>query len=136
MKQPYLVAKYVPDLRRMEPRNIGIVLWVRGQVGCRFLPTKTAAKFVNEPEIYERWVEYWTWAVEKPHIRDYRARIDYPRTGPEFLDGLKTTAKENYLLCDGGEVTDRVAAKELTAAVGFLFAELVAVRKTHWKTTR
>jgi hypothetical protein len=33
MKTPrYLIANYIPDLRRMEPRNIGVVLWALGAV--------------------------------------------------------------------------------------------------------
>ena len=26
----FLIAKYAPDLRRMEPRNIGVIVWNEG----------------------------------------------------------------------------------------------------------
>ena len=32
----YLLAKYIPDHLRMEPRNIGVVLWAEGNVTARF----------------------------------------------------------------------------------------------------
>lgn len=133
MRQPFLVAKYVADVRRMEPRNIGIVLWVRGRVGYRFLPTKDAT-FIDDKTTYERWVEYWTLEIEQPVIRDYKARQDYPKTKPEFLDGLRTKTKPSYLLYDGGEVIDKVPMKELAAAVDYLFGELVAVAQPRRKT--
>ena len=33
----YLVAKYISDLHRMEPRNIGIIVWTRSAVSARFV---------------------------------------------------------------------------------------------------
>ena len=33
----YLLAKYIPDPLRMEPRNIGVVLWAEGNVAARFV---------------------------------------------------------------------------------------------------
>ena len=33
----YLIAKYIPDLNRMEPRNIGIVVWSPEGIEARFL---------------------------------------------------------------------------------------------------
>lgn len=36
----YLIAKYIPDLRRMEPRNIGVIVWSPQGVAARFAAEK------------------------------------------------------------------------------------------------
>ena len=33
----FLVAKYIRDMRRLEPRNIGVVVWIDGMVAAHSL---------------------------------------------------------------------------------------------------
>ena len=33
----FLVAKYIPDMRRPEPRQIGVIVWTHGKLSARFL---------------------------------------------------------------------------------------------------
>lgn len=64
----YLVAKYVPDLRRMEPKNIGVVVWSDGVVAARFAaecPEKSGTVddrcvpgFVRSLSAYKQWVRF------------------------------------------------------------------------------
>ncbi len=62
----FLIAKYAPDLRLMEPRNIGIILWSSGVVAARFIgesdagpvtpPTFIARK---NKQVYVQWLRHW-----------------------------------------------------------------------------
>jgi hypothetical protein len=33
----YFLAKYIPDMHRFEPRNIGVVIWSPSGIEARFL---------------------------------------------------------------------------------------------------
>ena len=64
----YLVAKYVPDIRRMEPRNIGVFVWMPGAISARFLQPDAVVPFVNEPETYNRWVRFWNEKIAQDEL--------------------------------------------------------------------
>ena len=36
----YLIAKYIPDLQRVEPQNIGVIVWAPGVAAARFAAEK------------------------------------------------------------------------------------------------
>ena len=36
-KTQYLLAKYIPDMHRFEPRNIGVIVWSPDGIEARFL---------------------------------------------------------------------------------------------------
>lgn len=117
----FLLAKYVPDLKRMEPRNIGLFLWAKGKVRCKFLD---APDFVNDLSTYERWKEYWKYEIGGDAVT--------PATGsrvsistPECMDALLTMQKGNYILVDAGELVQDVRVREVESALDFLFHELV-----------
>ena len=121
----YLIAKYIPDLRRMEPRNIGIILWVNGKSFCSFLAPEEAGKFVNERETYERWIHFWTERVNSGEVRIFNGpRI--PVSSDQFLESFKLTQKGNYVLDEGGVLIDKISTKDAKDAVQFLFTELVS----------
>jgi hypothetical protein len=121
--QRYLVAKYTPDPRRMEPRNIGVVLWAAGRAVARFLDEEDAY-FVRDRPNYRRWVAYWQSLIEEQRISLPRKPI-VTMDRPEFLDAMLGTQEGNYLLFDGGFVMDAVRRNMLPAAVDHLFRELV-----------
>ena len=77
----YLVAKYVSDPRRMEPRNIGVVLWASGRVAARFLESDEA-EFVGDKKTYARWIDYWRGLLAG---RKYR-RCPRPTRPPALAD--------------------------------------------------
>jgi hypothetical protein len=71
----WLLAKYVPDLRRREPRNIGvIVIGDDGAVATRFIgETRSgvvdgrAVRFIGSGPVYREWINYWRkLAASKP----------------------------------------------------------------------
>ena len=57
----FLLAKHVPDLRRMEPRNIGVIVWAHGHVRARFAgdPGSSKPKDAGPNSSYQEWVTYW-----------------------------------------------------------------------------
>ena len=73
----YLLAKYIPDPLRMEPRNIGVVLWAEGNVAARFvgesdspdsgsrLPRRLG---LPDRQVYKKWVQYWREQMERPSL--------------------------------------------------------------------
>lgn len=67
MRARWLVAKYVPDLRRQEPRNIGVILQYSDAVLCRFrgqrldgtVDGRRLPRWIRSVTNYKGWTEYW-----------------------------------------------------------------------------
>jgi hypothetical protein len=121
--QRYLVAKYTPDALRMEPRNIGIILWAAGRAHARFL-TADDAYFIEDKKTYRRWINHWSSFLEEQKVslpRKPAVKIDHPK----FLDALIQTQKDNYLLFEGGFVIETVGRRGLAAATNQLYQQLV-----------
>lgn len=67
MTTRWLVAKYIADLRRREPINVGVILQTDEGVGTRFVGQKSddtidgrsARAWVRSTANFKRWVEYW-----------------------------------------------------------------------------
>ncbi|MGJ6968791.1 hypothetical protein ACSDR0_43505 [Streptosporangium sp. G11] len=68
MSSPWFVVKYMPDLYRREPRNVGVVFLDRGAGWARFYGQDSASGDLNDqlacqlvPEIrtYRAWVHYF-----------------------------------------------------------------------------
>jgi hypothetical protein len=61
----WLVAKYMRDLRRREPRNVGVVVFANNETRMRFLGQRPDGSInarhaaVGEPEVYRGWIDYW-----------------------------------------------------------------------------
>jgi len=125
----FLLAKYIPDLSRMEPRNIGVILWVRGKVACRFLETPG---FLNEDSSYERWCEFWKHETSGSSIQPRRG-TPIPIEDPRCLDALMSTQDGNFQLFDSGELIETVRLRDISRAVNSLFDELVAVQQPRSK---
>ena len=122
MTQRYLVAKYAPDIFRMEPRNIGVILWADGQVSAKFLERKDAS-FVREKDIYERWIKFWNRLVQERSIKNGKI---VSANDPAFLDAFAKTQEGNFMLLDAGRVHDKIEAEDIHVATDFLFTELVS----------
>src|SRR5262245_34785589 len=62
----YAVAKYVPDLLRQEPRNIGVFVIGNEDAASRLLGETSSGAldlrrvpFVNDRSVYAEWYAYW-----------------------------------------------------------------------------
>ena len=136
MKTPrYLIAKYIPDLRRMEPRNIGVVVWAPGTVDARFVAEKpdhpgqldgrSIPAFVTSPDAFRQWIASWRREMEKPEIEPVTGGARVARSSPEFLSALMSGNRGNYHLVEGGFLLDPLQPEELPALVDHLYATLV-----------
>jgi hypothetical protein len=126
----YLIAKYIPDLRRMEPRNIGIILWSSNKSYCRFLTSREAAGIVRDVGVYSRWTDFWKRQVDEGVVRLPREQPVYVDS-LEYLHALKKTQRENYVLDDGGDVVTQVKVSKGQDATDFLFQQLVETTHKH-----
>lgn len=120
MSLRWMVAKYVPDLRRSEPVNVGIVLIAGDRVLTRFLGERgdgidgrtIRGSGIRVIETYKAWVDYW------------RSLIAQHGTQAES-SLLREIAGANYYICSGGE---RIVGGEMETPdemLGTLFATLV-----------
>lgn len=126
--QRYLIAQYASDTRRMETRNIGVIVWAAGRAEALFLADDDASSIVSDMQNYRRWVNHWNRLV-------YKGPVYLPRSEPieksdeRFLDALLRTQQGNYLLFDAGEVTDALNGNNVSQAAKFLFEQLVSFRQ-------
>jgi hypothetical protein len=129
----YLVAKYVSDVFRNEPVNIGVLTWIDGKVGWKFLGQKEDnsingraaglyGKIKSLPN-YKQWVESWVFHLQEPILRDKQRVI--PNESPEFLDILATHSGQSYILETGGQLMEDVPPDEVALVTDHLFRTLV-----------
>ncbi len=142
-KARFLVAKYAPDVRRMEPRNVGVIVWVEGEVAARFAGEKVnghitatppSALHVRSPSAYQEWVRYWRGLLDRPELDDRTGTI-FKREDQRFLDALRSKSKTQYILVDGGFFLHDVKAEEIGGVVDELYEELVARPEPRDKST-
>lgn len=130
----FLVAKYVPDRLRMEPRNIGVVLWTPERVLARFRGESIdqpgqvdgrAVRFTNDTRIYKRWIRYWRQELSKQELLPPAGGPRVRRTEPGFVEALLDRTRASYYLEDGGLILDPVQADDTAELLGELYGRLV-----------
>jgi hypothetical protein len=118
VKTLWFLAKYVPDLRRNEPRNIGIVLFCNGIASARFLAEnadgsidgRTLRSF-RSSDNYRAWIHRWRHDLKAVRSEEDFAGLARPRIG------------SSYYLAPGGETG--VEVRNPSALLDSLYAELV-----------
>ena len=124
----FLVAKYVPNLSRMEPRNIGVILWANGKIRARFL-SQTEATFVDDKDAFQSWVSLWSGLVSASSIQPRSGKaVPVPVSDSEAMKALLTHQEAEFLLVDAGELLENIRAGEHQAALDYLYSDLVANR--------
>lgn len=125
------VAKYVPDLHRMEPRNIGVVVWLNGRIESRFIGVDRHGK-VNVPSFaksdahaYREWIESWHIQFTKKEIRLENSGKLVDRKSPEFVDALIQKSKHAFMLTDAAHILGHVPPSRLGEVADEMFARLV-----------
>lgn len=131
----YLLAKYIPDIPRFEPRNIGVIVWCEGAVEARLLAEyasrpgevdgRSIPTFVTSPSAYRQWVRYWRNAVSGPTFKVPGGMEPIAVASPQFLDALVQSSRGNFVIAEAGELLDRVTEDELPTVADQLFATLV-----------
>jgi hypothetical protein len=132
MKNPTIfVAKYAPSIERMEPRNVGVVVWTPENLVARFLGEQPDGRVVSPAIVpkesrhaYREWISYWRLSLAKPSIQGPGGR-PVLRSSPEFMEALRSKSKASFMLCEAGYIKDKVSAVELPAVVDEYFDILV-----------
>jgi hypothetical protein len=135
----FLVAKYIPDMRRLEPRNIGVIVWVNGVVSARFLGEPAPGNNdvarpprrlgIKNQQVYQEWLQYWRAQMSQPKLSVNGNGKQVSRESPEFIDALRKRSKENFVLIDGGFIAGEVSPAEIDDVAYDLFDALV--EETH-----
>ena len=133
----YLLAKYIPDLYRFEPRNIGVIVWSPlgvearflaefpnrpGEVDGRFIPN-----FVASANAYKQWIRYWRDAITGAFLRPLGGGEVVSSSSPRFIETLQQTARGNFVVVDAGSVLDEISEEELPTIANQLFAQLIEI---------
>lgn len=123
MKAHWLVAKYMEDLQRREPVNVGLVALVDGQIHRRFVGQKSPesalidgrqAQVAGDHKMYKAWVEHWFDASETVVTAD-------------DLRSLCGGSPSQYVLEPSGRAV--VPAGDAVSFVEQLFERLVARKR-------
>lgn len=134
MNTHLLVAKYVPDLQRMEPKNIGVIGWCEGAFETRFLGSSDCpvpAFLADDNYAFGEWKAVWQYHIEKESILNpkdgEKVRFDDVR----FLDVLMQKSKTQFCLTRGAVV--KAGKIELSDVMDEMFETLVLspVRQKH-----
>lgn len=134
----FLVAKYIPDMHRLEPRNIGVIVWSNGAVSAKFVgehttddsvATRVPRRFgIQDRGVYQEWLRYWRSQMASPTLSLNGNGNRVSRDSSQFVDALRRCSKENFVLVDGGIVTGEVAPSEIGDVVHDLYSALVEER--------
>jgi hypothetical protein len=131
----YLIAKYIPDLQRVEPRNIGVIIWAPSAVEARFVAEKydrpgevdgrSIPPFVTSASAYKQWIRYWRDELQKVEIAPIAGGPKVSQGSRDYLAALQSSSKGNFVLVEGGYLLDEVDADALPAVADQLYATLV-----------
>lgn len=128
----FSIVKYVPDLARMEPRNVGLIAWAEGgMVTARFLGETSSGK-VAPPSVvpdsgryaYRQWIKYWRFHLAAGRIRRRNGEV-VEKTSPSFLEALQEKSKEGFRLVPSGKMTTRIKPTEFEDFASEMFSRLV-----------
>jgi hypothetical protein len=117
MNAKWLIAKYMPDIRRREPTNVGIVLICDSGIYTRFRGENTLGQVdgrhvrgvFGSLENYKGWIDYWKTAVAKGDTQKL----------------LKHDPQQNYFLEVGGERVIGNVGLDHQKYIGDLYRDLV-----------
>lgn len=131
----YLLAKYIADIQRFEPRNIGVMVLSPFGVEARFLgefgdrPGEVDGRqipvWVSSPSAYKQWVRYWRDAVSGETFKAPKSGVIVPLASPDFLNAIVESGKGNFVLTEAGEIMDFVGEEDLPFVAEQLFQQLV-----------
>lgn len=118
MKTQWLVAKYMPDLMRREPINVGVAVHVGGRVLSKFQGQREDGSIngqlvqgrIGDLQNYKSWVASWRYAMSQ---------------GWDLAKLTRRSADQNYYLEFSGEQLVRDYAQDAAALLDQLYQVLV-----------
>lgn len=132
MSTSYVIAKFVDDLGRNEPRNVGVIAYDGEGAHARFdgeddegkMNLTTVRYRIPATRTYKAWVNYWRHALSDPERIDAALR-DEASGSQHVLERLVETASEDFYLERGGTVLLDLDELPLEDATRYLFERLV-----------
>jgi hypothetical protein len=124
----YFVAKHISDLQRMEPRNIGVIVWTPRAAAGRFIAERPGAPgdvdgrsippFVASASAYKQWVAFWRSELSsKP--------TSSGKVVNKWAEKLKQTSQGSFWLAEGGVILRNAELQDVSELADDLFAQLV-----------
>jgi hypothetical protein len=144
----YFVAKYMADLFRCEPRNIGIILWTPNGARARFIAETSKGDldmsripdWLGDATTYREWVRHWRRLAAhstglEPMLGPLE-KLTYESEPSIKQTLLKHASKAHWILASGGVLLDPVNPSEENALLDKLYHDMVGDPCTHpsWKT--
>lgn len=128
----YLLAKYVDNLARNEPTNVGVIVYDGTDALARFDGENDQAKIdlrrvrnrVTSTASYRSWVDYWRAALADPCVLDNGFR-GVAAGDQRVIDTLIATPSRDFYLEMGGAILHDADAPSLRATLDDLFRRLV-----------
>jgi hypothetical protein len=132
----YLIAKYVPDLARNEPVNIGLVVYDGTRVAARFegetddrpIDLRRVRHRIPSSRAYQQWVMYWRRALNDPAILDETLR-EAAGGDARVIDRLVNLPARDFYLEHGGTIAFDLDEPTLDETLGELYERLVRGRE-------
>jgi hypothetical protein len=117
----YQLIRYVPDLRRMEPQNIGVI--VQGDPGVTYRLWSHFRPLGDKPDFdyanFRKWREFFEAEINGPQIKMFQPRRDRP----EFLEYLQSRCRGNYIVTQALNVA--MQTENIEDVKNFLYETLV-----------
>ncbi len=128
----YLIVKYVDDVSRNEPRNIGVVVFDGTNAVARFdgegndgLPDLRRVRYrITGSHAYREWVKYWRTTLDNPGKIE-RSLDGLPSGDPRVIESLVSSSGQEFYLEDGGSILLDTEGTSLEAMATDLFTRLV-----------
>ncbi len=131
----YMLVKYIADLHRFEPRNIGVIVCSQQGAEARFVGEfadrpgdvdgRSIPSFVTSGNAYKQWVRYWRDVFVAGRITVPASGATVDVTSPGFPEAVQETSRGNFVVVDAGAVLDEVPVGKLSAVADQLYAQLV-----------
>lgn len=137
----YMIFKYVDDLSRNEPRNVGVVVFDGADAVSRFdgeasdgLPDLRRVRHrITASHAYREWVKYWRTTLENPG-RIERSLEGLGAGDPRVIESLVGSSGQEFYLEEGGEILMDSEHLSLEALGEDLFRRLVHEPEQHEQT--
>ena len=96
MTMRYLVARYISDLARNEPKNIGVLLASESGVMAKFIgerdgriDLRVMRPLVSHTGTYKQWIDYWRYVIAQDAEPEQK------------LDKVLASSRGNYMTVEG-----------------------------------
>lgn len=130
----YLIAKYVDDLARNEPVNVGIILFEDGRRMARFVGEDADGDIdlrrlrgMEGRRTFKSWIRYWRKALANPTVLS--RNVDADASDQVVADGLVALRRSNFFVEHGGAIVLDTSEETTEATLQRLYDRLVAQRQ-------